>query len=343
MKEPLLKYSLYFCQMRIAINGMGRIGRLLCKLLALGDHELVAVNDVMPKDNLVYLLQYDSIYGQYFLGKNEFTETAEGFRLNGKMVKAFSKPSPLLLPWKELQIDMVIDCSGKFLTEELLCQHLIAGAKRVLLSTTGGHNVPLIIRGYNDSSLSTQSIVSSGGCMTNCTVLILDHLVKNFGLDSVHINVIHSFTSRQSLVDGPYTDFRRGRAATTSIIPVKNDLDQTLIKLFPSIDQKVSTVSTRVPISCGALVDIHATLQNQTTAESVNNLYKRLSQNELKGLLAYNEAPITSTDIVCNPHSAIVDSTLTSLLGNHLKLSAWFDDQFAFTNRLIEIVDLMEA
>ena len=328
--------------MRIAINGMGRIGRLLCKLLAPTDHEIVAVNDVMPKNNLIYLLQYDSIYGQYFLGKNKFIETAEGFGLNGKMVKVFSEPSPTRLPWKELQIDIVIDCTSKFLTEELLRQHLVAGAKRVLLSTTGGQNMPLIIRGFNDHALSNQPIVSSGGCMTNCTVLILDHLIKNFGLNSVHINVVHSFTSRQSLVDGPYSDFRRGRAATTSIIPVKIDLEQTLEKLFPSLHKMVSTISTRVPINCGALVDIHTTLQNQTTAESVNNLYKQLSQNELKGLLAYNEAPITSTDIVCNPHSAIVDSTLTSLLGNHLKLSAWFDDQFAFTNRLTEIVDLME-
>jgi len=328
--------------MKIAINGMGRIGRLLCKLLASSRHEIIAVNDVMTKDNLAYLLTYDSIYNQFFLGKNEIAATRDGFQLNGRNVKVFSEPNPLALPWKELGIDVVIDCSGKFLTHELLKQHLTAGAKRVLLSTTGAAGVPLFIRGYNDSIISQNyDILSSGGCMTNCTVLLLDHLIKNFGIDSLHINVIHSFTSRQSLVDGPHKDFRRGRAATSSVIPVKIDLDQTLEKLFPSLQSKVATASTRVPINCGALVDIHAQLQKPVSSDSVNELFCKLSQGQLKGLLEVNEAPIASTDIICNPHSAVVDSTLTHVLGNHLKLSAWFDDQFAFTNRLIEIVDLM--
>ena len=330
--------------MKIAINGMGRIGRLLCKLLADTNHEVVAVNDLMTKENLVYLLSYDSIYGQFFLGKNQLVETKDGFHLTRHNVKVFSEASPSQLPWKDLDIDIVIDCSGKFLTDKLLKQHLISGAKRVLLSTTGAADVPLLIRGFNDSIfLGNQKILSSGGCMTNCTVLVLDHLIKTFGIDSVHINVIHSYTSRQSLVDSPYSDFRRGRAATSSIIPVKIDLDQTLEKVFPSLDKKIATVSTRVPINCGALVDVHAVLQKQSDANTVNKLFQGLSQNQLKGLLAYNEAPITSTDIVCNPHSAVVDSTLTNVIGNQLKLSAWFDDQFAFTNRLIEIVDLMDS
>ena len=330
--------------MRIAINGMGRIGRLLCKLLAGTRHELVAVNDVMPKENLIYLLKYDSIYGQYFLGKNEMVETSEGFLLNGNKVNVFSAPSPTLLPWKELQIDAVVDCSGRFLTEELLSQHLLAGAKRVVLSTTGSDNVPLLIRGFNDAALPKDTkILASGGCMTNYTVLTLDHLVRQVGLETLHINVIHSFTSRQSLVDGQNPDFRRGRAATTSIIPVKIDLEQTLEKLFPSLAKNVSTVSTRVPINCGALVDIHAILKKPASTALINQFYYQLSQNQLKGLLAYNEAPITSTDIICNSHSAVVDSTLTHVLGNHLKLSVWFDDQFAFTNRLVEIIDWMES
>ena len=321
---------------------MGRIGRLLCKLLASTKHQVVAVNDVMPKDNLVYLLKYDSIYNQYFLNKNSIEETSEGFQLNSQNVKVFSTSSPAQLLWKNLDVDVVIDCSGKFNTAELLQQHISAGAKRVLLSTTGHDDVPLLIRGFNDHSLSKdQKIISSGGCMTNCTVLVLDHLINNFGVESAHINVIHSFTSRQSLVDGPYSDFRRGRAATTSIIPVKIDLDQTLEKLFPSLTKKVSTMSTRVPIPCGALVDMNLILKYPVDAQTINNSFQKLSQNQLKGLLGYNTEPITSTDIICNPHSAVVDSTLTYSLGNHLKLSVWFDDQFAFTNRLIEIVDLM--
>jgi glyceraldehyde 3-phosphate dehydrogenase len=329
--------------MKIAINGMGRIGRLLCKLLASTTHEIVAVNDVMPKNNLVYLLTFDSIYGQYFLGKNKITETDEGFLLNGRNIKIFSESVPSQLPWKDLGIDLVIDCSGKFLTEQLLNLHLEAGAKKVLLSTTGEGLMPLIIRGFNDGVLKKElKIISSGGCMTNCTVLVLDHLIKKFGADSVHINVIHSYTSRQSLVDAPYSDFRRGRAATTSIIPVKTDLEQTLEKLFPSLQNNVATTSTRVPIQCGALVDLHITLKKSTSTTAINDLYHQLSQQQLKGLLGYNSDPITSSDIICNPNSAVVDSTLTHLLGNHLKLSVWFDDQFGFTNRLVELVDLLE-
>lgn len=326
--------------MNIAINGMGRIGRLLCKLLNNTEHRVVAVNDLMTKENLAYLLEFDSIYGQYFLGKNHIHVTDDGIALNGQNIEVFTEPDPSNLPWKKLGVDMVVDCSGRFLTHQALSQHLTAGARQVLLSTTGAQGVPMVIRGFNDTNeIIKKPIIASGGCMTNCTVLLLHHLIKNFGVESVHINVTHSYTSRQSLVDSPNADFRRGRAATASIIPVKIDLHETLEKVFPTLAGKVISSSTRVPIICGALCDLNFIATKTVAAETIHELFDDLSKNELKGLIGYNEQAVTSTDILCNPNSAIVDATLTHAIGKHVKLSAWFDDQFAFTNRLVEIID----
>jgi glyceraldehyde 3-phosphate dehydrogenase len=326
--------------MKIAVNGMGRIGRLLCKLLATSPHQLVAVNDLMTKENLAYLLEHDSIYGQYFLGKNRYGVLPGGITINGKQVLVFAEPSPAKLPWKELGIDMVVDCSGRFLTQSLLSQHLAAGATQVLLSTTGAEGVPMVIRGFNDSAeIFSEPTMASGGCMTNCTVLLLHHLIQNFGVESVHINVTHSYTSRQSLVDAPSSDFRRGRAATQSIIPVRIDLHETLEKVFPSLAGKVISSSTRVPVICGALCDLNFIAAEAVDATTINRLFQQVAENELHGLVGYTEQPVTSTDILCNPQSAVVDGTLTHAIGKHVKLSAWFDDQFAFTNRLVEIID----
>lgn len=319
---------------------MGRIGRLLCKLLANTEHQVVAVNDVMSKENLAYLLQFDSIYGQYFLGKHQIGHGSEGLLINGHPVKVFAEPIPSKLPWQQLSVDMVVDCSGRFLTHKLLSQHLQAGARQVLLSTTGAEGVPMVIRGFNDSSqIFKEPIIASGGCMTNCTVLLLHHLIKNFGVESVHINVTHSYTSRQSLVDAPNSDFRRGRAATSSIIPVKVDLHETLEKVFPTLEGKVISSSTRVPVICGALCDLNFIATQSVDANTINQLFRTLSETTLKGLIGYTEQAVTSTDILCNPNSAVVDGTLTHAIGRHVKLSAWFDDQFAFTNRLVEIID----
>lgn len=330
--------------MKIAINGMGRIGRLLCKLLADTPHEVVAVNDVMTKENLAYLLRFDSIYGQYFLGKHQVAVAEDGLLINGKAVKVFTEASPENLPWKELGVEAVVECSGKFLTHELLSMHLQAGAKRVLLSTTGATGVPMIIRGFNDSMQPAgQPIIASGGCMTNCTVLLLHHLIGNFGVESVHINVTHSYTSRQSLVDAPNIDFRRGRAATSSIIPVKVDLHETLESVFPTLAGRVISSSTRVPVICGALCDLNFIATKPVEANTINQLFRKLSENQLVGLIGYTEEAVTSTDILCNPNSAVVDGTLTHAIGRHVKLSAWFDDQFAFTNRLVELIDQVQS
>jgi glyceraldehyde 3-phosphate dehydrogenase len=328
--------------MRIAINGMGRIGRLLFKLLSERDeHELVAVNDLMDGENLLYLLKYDSISGPYDI---DISIEGADLRQGNRKIKILNEPDPRQLPWKELKVDLVVECTGKFTTLNQAEMHLKAGAARVVLSTTGSSDIPLIIRGVNDSALSTNhTIISPGGCMTNCTAVILNPLITKFGVNAAQLNILHSYTTRQLLQDGPHKNFRRGRASAVSIIPVDIDLAETLERLIPDIKGKITTTSTRVPIPCGALADFYIDLKREVSVNEINLFYQALASNELKGILGYNANLIVSSDIIGNPHSCLFDSTLTSVVGTHVKISAWFDNEFGFTNRLVEIIDRLKT
>jgi glyceraldehyde 3-phosphate dehydrogenase len=324
--------------MRIAINGMGRIGRLLFKLLSAKDeHEVVAVNDLMDGDNLLYLLKYDSISGTY----DKKISIDGGCILQGdRKIKILNEPDPKRLPWKDLKVDVVVECTGKFTSFSLAEKHLQAGAAQVVLSTTGSPDIPFIIRGVNDQELAVNhSIISPGGCMTNCSAVILCPLVRKFGVNAAQLNIIHSYTTRQLLQDGPHKNFRRGRASAVSIIPVEIDLAETLERLIPELTRKITATSTRVPIPCGALADFYIDLNREVSEGEINRFYQTLSLNEMKGILGYNMDPIVSSDIIGNPHSCIFDSTLTSVVGSHVKISAWFDNEFGYANRLVEIID----
>jgi glyceraldehyde 3-phosphate dehydrogenase len=327
--------------MRVGINGMGRIGRLLFKLLQETGHEVVAVNDVMSKANLIYLLKYDSIYGN-FRKSGELIETDDGFQIGNTSIRVFNETMPANIPWSQVSPEVVVECTGRFLNNEALKGHLSGGAQSVLLSTTGSGELDVIIRGFNDREVPPGSIVAAGGCMTNCTIPIVYHLNKYAGIESAHLNVIHSYTTRQLLSDGPASDFRRGRAAASSIIPVENDLHHVLMRVFPELNGKVLSSSTRVPVDCGALADMHFLLKKSVSAEEVNELFNDIASTQLKGLMSISKDPIVSRDIIRNSHSSVIDATLTKSLGNHLKLCAWFDDQFAFTCRLIELIGLFK-
>jgi glyceraldehyde 3-phosphate dehydrogenase len=327
--------------MRIAINGMGRIGRLLCKLLTSTTHDIVAVNDPMSAKNLAYLLKYDSVYGTEFGKSNEVEEAERGIRINRKLIDVYQETEPLRIPWHRHSPDVVIECSGRFNSRESLRQHIEAGAGKVLLSTTGDLDIPVVIRGFNDVNLPHDNILASGGCMTNCTVPVLHILNTHYGIESVHIGVTHSYTSRQSLTDAAAVDFRRGRAAGTSIIPVNNDLSKALEMFFPVIAGKVTTSSTRVPVECGAFVDFCAVLKTAPAVEEMNGMFDAYAGGEMNGILEVTRDPVVSRDILRNPHSAVVDATLTKATGTHVKVSAWFDDQFAFVNRLVEILEMI--
>ncbi|HUP13023.1 MAG TPA: type I glyceraldehyde-3-phosphate dehydrogenase, partial [Niastella sp.] len=325
--------------MRIAINGMGRIGRLLFRrLIDIKEVELVAVNDLMDSDNLAYLLKYDSVYGTF---AGNISHQAGGIEANGKLVKAFKQPNPDQLPWKDLQIDVVLECSGSFSSRAGAEQHIKAGARKVLLSTTGSADIPLLVYGFNQHVLtSAEPIISPGGCMTNCSTHIL-YILNAIGIKSVQCNILHSYTSRQELVDAPHKQFRRGRAAAEAIIPVEIDLAHSLERLLPVLKGKIASVSTRVPVANGAMADFTIQLEEEATRAEINKLFATAAANEYKGIVEYTEDPLVSLDIKGNTHSCVIDGTLTTVVGNHVKLIAWFDNEYGFTTRMIDLLGIM--
>jgi len=319
--------------MRIAINGMGRIGRLLFRrLVQQTGWEVVAVNDIMETANLLYLLRYDSLYGPF----------TEPLRLEGgdifagdKPVKAFREADPANLPWHELEVDIVIECSGRFSSSNGAAKHLAAGAKKVLLSTTGSTDIPLMIYGFNHHKLTSEiNIVSPGGCMTNCATHVL-YILNSIGIESAQLNILHSYTSRQELVDTAHSQFRRGRAAAESIIPVEIDLADSLKRLLP-LENRIAATSIRVPVTNGALMDITVQLKEPRSKAEINRLFQKAADDEYKNILAYTEDPIVSADIKGNTHSCIIDGTLTSVVNSQVKIIAWFDNEYGYTSRMLD-------
>jgi glyceraldehyde 3-phosphate dehydrogenase len=320
--------------MRVAINGMGRIGRLLTRrLLAPEGIELVAVNDIMDPENLAYLLRYDSVYGTL----PETVSYAEGYLTVGdSMIAAFRREDPAHLPWGELGVDIVLECSGRFTHGDAAAIHLASGARKVLLSTAGAPEIPLLIYGYNQQEMKdSTNIVSPGGCMTNCMTHLL-YLLDQIGIESAQLNILHSYTSRQELVDAPHRQYRRGRAAAESIIPVEIDLAGSLERLIPSLKTRIAAVSTRVPVANGAMADVTVQLKKKTPAGEINALFRDAAQGEYKGILEYTEEPLVSLDIKGNTHSCVVDGTLTSSVERQVKVIAWFDNEYGYTSRMID-------
>lgn len=313
---------------------MGRIGRLLFRRLIENEQfEIVAVNDIMPVENLAYLLKYDSVYGTF---AEKIKTDGKSLLIGSKKIPALQNTDPSQLPWKELNVDVVLECSGNFTNKSAASKHLSAGAKKVLLSTTGAEDIPLLVYGFNqNSSIENINILSPGGCMTNCSVHVL-YILNSIGIKSVHINILHSYTSRQALVDMPHSQFRRGRAAAESIIPVAIDLHKSLNRLLPAIKDKINVFSTRVPVSNGAMASFTIQLKSNTTAAQINQLFKTSAENEYKGILDYTEEPLVSLDIKGNSNSCIIDGTQTAVIENHARVVAWFDNEYGFTSRMID-------
>jgi glyceraldehyde 3-phosphate dehydrogenase len=319
--------------MRIAINGMGRIGRLLFRRLIHDDRfTLAAVNDIMEAANLAYLLRYDSLYGTY----PESIRLEEGCIVTGdKKVSVLRNSDPLQIDWKALGVDIVLECSGRFSSKAGAGKHLQAGAKKVLLSTTGSPDIPLMIYGFNHHRLEAgTNIISPGGCMTNCATHIL-YILNSIGIESAQLNILHSYTSRQELVDTAHSQYRRGRAAAESIIPVEIDLAQSLERLLPLKD-KIAAMSVRVPVTNGAMADFTIQLKEEASREQVNQLFQKAAAHEYKSIIDYTEDPLVSADIKGNTHSCVIDGTLTSVIGKQVKLICWFDNEYGYTSRMID-------
>ena len=329
-------------KVRVAINGFGRIGRLAFReLTEKSNIEVVAINDLTDLTTLAHLLKFDSVHGKF--GHEVKIENNSLF-VNDKEVKVFSEPSPSKLPWGELAVDIVIECTGRFLTQESAEQHLNAGAGKVVLSAPAKDDIKTVVLGVNEESLTKDDlIVSNASCTTNCLAPMVKVLDEAFGIEKGYISTIHAYTADQNLQDAPHKDLRRARAAAMSIIPTTTGAASAVGKVLPSMLGKLDGIALRVPIPDGSLTDFTAVLNKEVTKEQVNEAFKNAAQNQLKGILEYSTDPLVSIDIVGNSHSCILDSQLTSANGNLVKIVGWYDNEFGYSTRITELAMLMTS
>lgn len=326
---------------RVAISGFGRIGKTFLRAAvaqgALGrDFEVVAINTRSKPDLHAHLFKYDSTFGKF----DGTVEVKEGhFVVNGHRIKWVQETDPLKLPWKELDVDLVLESSGEFGKREEVEKHIIAGAKKVLISAPAKECDATIVLGVNDHMLNKEmKIFSLASCTTNCLAPVLKVIDENFGIEKGFMSTVHAYTNDQRILDGSHEDWRRARAAAVSIIPTSTGAAKAIGEVLPNLRGKMDGVAFRVPIPDGSLNDIILIVKKEVDAKGVNDAFKKASENELRGILAYTEEPLVSADIVGMKESALVDGTLTKAMGNLVKISAWYDNEFGYSNRLVDFV-----
>jgi len=323
---------------RIAINGFGRIGRTLTRAIQQYNNiELVAINDLADANTLAHLLKYDSVHQKF---DGEISSTNNSISINGKSIQIINERDPKELPWKQLNIDIIIECTGLFLTKELASQHLSAGAKKVILSAPPkSDGIKTVVLGINDNNIDgTETIISNASCTTNAAAPLIKVLHDLYHIESAYITTVHSYTSDQTLHDAPHKDLRRARAGAQSIIPTTTGAAKAITKIFPDLEGNIGGCGIRVPVPNGSLIDISVILKEDTTIEAINSAFKTASDSYLKGILEYTEDPIVSIDIIGNPYSCIFDSKLTSITGHMVKLVGWYDNEMGYSNRLAELI-----
>ncbi len=327
---------------RVAINGFGRVGRMVFRA-GFNDPsiEWVAINDVADTKTLAHLLKYDSVHGPF---PGEVKSNEKALIVNGKEIPVYAEKDPSKLPWKEKNVHIVVECSGQFNDKEKAAQHLTAGAKKVLISAPGkGVDITLVL-GVNEKlyDKNKHHIISNASCTTNCLAPIAKVLHERFGIENGFMNTVHAFTADQRLVDSPHKDFRRARSSLASIIPTTTGAAKTVGEVIPELKGKLDGIALRVPVSDGSVVDLVCQLKKETTAEEINALFKKASQNELKGILEYTYEPIVSVDIIHNPHSCIIDGLSTNVMnGKFVKVLGWYDNEWGYSCRMIDVIKLL--
>lgn len=325
---------------KIAINGFGRIGRPSFKIaLENPDAEVVAINDLGELENLAYLLKYDSAYGVY---EKEMNVEKGNLVVDGKEIKVFSEKDPTKLPWGELEVDVVLECTGVFKDREGASGHIKAGAKKVIISApTKDDSIKTIVLGCNEKDITAEDdIISNASCTTNCIAPMIKVIEDNFGVEKSLMSTIHSYTATQMLVDGPggKKDMRRGRAAAQNIVPSTTGAAIAAAKTIPALEGKFDGMAFRVPSLVGSISDIVIVTKKETTAEEINQVLKKASEGELKGIMRTTEEALVSHDVVGDPHSCIVQTDLTNVVqGNLVKIVGWYDNEWGYSNRLVQL------
>ena len=325
-------------KIKVAINGFGRIGRVSLRVLFKRDNiEIVAINDLTDSKTLAHLLKYDSVHG---IINADVKAEEKAIIVNGKKIAVYAEKDPANLPWKALDVDVVIESTGFFLTKETAGKHIAAGAKKVIISAPPNtDDIKTVVLGINDDIISNDDvIISNASCTTNCAAPMIQVLDSNWGLEDGYITTVHSYTGDQRLHDAPHKDLRRARAAALSIVPTSTGAAKAITKIFPHLTGKLGGCGMRVPVPDGSLTDITCVLKKPVTPIEINAAFKKASETYLKGILEYTEDPIVSVDIVGNPHSCIYDAEFTSVVGNMIKVIGWYDNEYGYSNRLADLI-----
>ncbi len=330
-------------KINIAINGFGRIGRAAFKAIWLRfpGFNIVAINDLTDPTTLAHLLRYDSVYGTT---KQEILAVKDALVVNGRSIPVLAVKDPAELPWKKLKVDVVLECTGRFTKKEDLAKHLAAGAKNVLLSAPSkSAGVPIIVPGVNMEKIkASDRLLSCASCTTNCLAPVTKIIKEVFGIKKAFMTTIHSYTADQNLVDGPHKDLRRARAAALNIIPTTTGAAIAATETIPSLKNKFDGLAVRVPTPVGSLCDTVYLLDKRTTVAAVNAALKKAARGKMRGIIEASDDELVSTDIVGNAHSAIVDLKNTRLVGgDFLKLISWYDNEWGYANRLVELADYL--
>lgn len=323
-------------KINVAINGFGRIGRVFFRCAMNNPAiNIVAINDITDTKTLAHLLKYDSVHRQL---KATISHDDSHIFVNEKSINIFALKDPELLPWKELDIDIVIESTGLFLDSISSSKHLKAGAKKVILSAPPkDDSIKTIVIGVNDELLSSEdTIISNASCTTNCAAPMLQ-VLKQWGIEEAYVTTVHSYTGDQRIHDAPHKDLRRARAAALSIIPTSTGAAKALGKIFPELEEKLGGCGMRVPVPDGSLTDITCVLSKCPSVEEINLAFKKASENELKGILEYTEDPLVSVDVIGNTHSVVFDSDFTSVVSNLVKIIGWYDNEYGYSNRLVDL------
>ncbi len=322
---------------RVAINGFGRIGRLAFRVMSQrNDIEVVAINDLTDNKTLAHLLKYDSVHGK-FNGTVDYTDTT--IIVNGKSIAGLAEKDPSALPWKAMNVDVVLESTGRFTDKEKAGLHIAAGARKVVISAPATGEMKTIVMGVNDNTLDgSETILSNASCTTNCLAPMVKVLDELCGIESGFMNTIHAYTADQNLQDAPHKDLRRARAAAYSIVPTSTGAAKAVGLVLPHLNGKLNGNSLRVPVPDGSVTDFVCNVRNVKTKEEINAAFKAASEGSLKGILEYNTDPIVSIDIVGNAHSCIFDSELTMVLGNSVKLVGWYDNEAGYSNRIVDLI-----
>ncbi len=327
--------------MKIAINGFGRIGRMFLRTALQRKLNVVAINDLTSAATLAHLLKYDSVHGKY---PGEISAVEGKLIVDGQEIVILNNPNPATLPWQALEIDLVLESTGKFANKVGADMHLDAGAKQVLISAPAADKeIPMVVMGVNDNKIDfSSSILSNASCTTNNVAPMVKILDDTWGIEDGYITTVHSMTGDQNLHDAPHHDLRRARAASSSIIPTSTGAAKAITHIFPHLEGKLGGAGIRVPVLNGSLTDFTCTLKKQTTIAEINQAFKNASQGDLSRVLQYTEDPIVSVDVMNNPYSCVFDAQLTSIVGGLVKVVGWYDNESGYSNRLVDVVEKMQ-